>query len=101
MSIPVAQALEAEKPLRERIIAFLEAAPSEAFSLPEIYVGVEKLDPAVRQLVTVMWTMAILEGKSPAPKRWIEALEDLLAARQIRKTSVRGTDYYWLSKGQP
>jgi hypothetical protein len=41
MPIPVAQLKEANRPLRERILEFLEKNPSQAYTAAEVLIGLE------------------------------------------------------------
>jgi hypothetical protein len=102
MPKPVAELLEATRPLEERILEFLSATPGQAYSLPEIYVEVERLDPELRALFTSMWLAAALEGRTTVPTGWATALSRLVASGAVGMRALRGTDYYWAAdQGEP
>lgn len=99
MSKPIAEVLKASRPLHERILDFLRAAPEgQAYTFPEIYAEVEGVDPRLRELVTLMWDAATREGKTLGPP-WAPEIDKLVASGAVRKASTHGTDYFWVDRG--
>lgn len=97
MSKPIAEVREAARPLPERILAFLRGAPpDQAYTVPEIYVAVERVDPQLNQLFLAMWAVATSQGKKAPP--WAEALEQLVVSKDVEKSTMNGTDYYWAAR---
>jgi hypothetical protein len=77
MPIPVAQLQQAKAPLRERVMEFLKANASEAYSVAEIYVALEGYDSRAGGIM-----VALLGG--PQRRVFFEPLTTLHEAEQLR-----------------
>lgn len=98
MSLPIEKLDAAAIPLDKRILAFLTAEPTKAFTLWEIFSDLEGHDASTA-------AMLILVG-SPAQRQalvepYSKALAELTKNAQIRTAEVRGSKYFALPAALP
>jgi hypothetical protein len=91
MPIPIQMLRDARRPLTERILGFLSRDVSHAYTLTEIYMGVQGHDPKIGLL-----SLAIMEesDRRGALKPFTEALAELEKAGKIEVGEFEGVSYY-------
>lgn len=106
MPRPIAEVEKAARPLAERILDFLRAAPpGQAYTLPEIYSAVEAIDPQSASLLMAMW--AVVEARQGTARdgsrqgtvgienKWSAALDQLVSEAKLEKRIAQDRAYYW------
>ena len=96
MPIPVERLLEAQRPLETRLLEFLEAHKSEAYSLSELYIALGDLqkDP------TSQWALALLAVGQRARifDPFVQALQKLASDGKVTQATVQWMTYYALAQ---
>lgn len=93
MPVPIETLQQAERPLDDRIVEFLQRDPAQAFTLEEIAVGVSGLDSAWAAVLALM-----LGSSQPIsmnrPSQFVDAMTRLVAAGRVRSWDYKDAKYF-------
>lgn len=85
---------EKQKPIKERILEFLERQPGQAFTLNEIAADLEGHLMVSEYLFQLLMEQG--EGRTSTDPLYVEALAELSSEEAIESGAHRGDTYYYL-----
>ncbi len=94
MPIPVAKLAEAEQPVAQRIMAFLAEDRTNAYSLMEIFCGVDGYDPLAGALLLAFESGVRGKGGGSRLDAYAKAIADLTRDGRVRCAKVGGIEHY-------
>ena len=93
MPVPIETLQQAERPLDDRIVEFLQREPAQAFQLEEIAVGVSGLAPGwAPVLALILLSSQPISMNRPSP--FIDAMTRLVAAGRVRSWDYKDAKYF-------
>ncbi len=101
MPIALDKIEEARRPLEDRIFRFLagRAGDGQAYSVADIYAGVENVSLDTASLIVAFWLAARASGRSQAPhEHWRAALLELVDQKRLARGDVNGVEYFWAQR---
>ena len=95
MPIPITTFREAERPLRDRILAILHAAPDQAYSHLELRAALDGWDA---ERLPLMLAIMSKEQRADVFRPVSEALDALEREGVVRRAEYQGMVYFALAK---